>query len=72
MIPHSAQLDIIPKLGVPQNLSTDSIQSRIFDDHFGLLSSLFVVLQVDDAWWETSLEFLSVFWWDGGGDLDMG
>jgi hypothetical protein len=29
------------------------------------------MLQINDAWWETSLEFLSIFWRDRRGDVDM-
>jgi hypothetical protein len=71
VVSNSTKLDLVPELWVPQNLSTNGIQSRVLDDHFGVLACSLVVLEVDNAWWETSLEFGCVFRSDGREDLDM-
>ena len=71
MIPDPTKLDLFSELRVPQNFSTDGIQSRVLDDHFGVLARGLVVLEIDNTWWETSLEFGCVFRGDGRKDLDM-
>lgn len=71
MIPDPAQLDAIPKLGVPQDLPRDGIQPRVLDDHLGLFPRGFVVFEVDHAGRETGLELGRVFGRDGGEDIDM-
>lgn len=71
MIPDPAQLDPIPKLGVPQHLPTDRIQPRVLDDDLGLFARLVVVLEVDHTGREARLELGRVFGRDGGENVDM-
>jgi len=71
VIPNSTKFNLVPELWVPQNLSTDGIQSRVLDHHFGVLACGLVVLEVNNAWWETSLEFGCVFRSDGRENLDV-
>ena len=71
MIPDPAQLDSIPKLGVPKHFPADRIQSWVLDDHLGLLARRLVVFEVDDAGRETSLELGGVFGRDRGEDIDV-
>lgn len=71
MVSYSAQPDLVRKLLMPQHLPTDRIQPRVRHYHARVLARAIVMYEVDDARWETLLEFDGVLCRDFVDDFNM-